>query len=326
MRKLCPSRVFVLALLLGAAAPTVPAPAAGTAPAASDRLFLWKVAPKAGKNFVYLLGSVHAGTPDLYPLGDEIEDAFAECQVLAVEVDLAAQDQEALQALLLEKGVYGDGDSLDRHLTRPTYERVRKYCSANGLPAVLTDRLRPWALTVLVTMLEAQKAGLKPELGIDQHFINLAKESAGKDRKDVVELESADEQLSLLAGFPDRQQAEFLDATLEGAATTKQAVAKILEAWKAGDAEAMHKLTAADPVKKRPGLRPVFQKLVDERNVTMAKKLEGYLRSRRPHFVVVGAGHLSGKNSIPNLLARRGYRVEQVRRHAAPAEAAPIQR
>jgi uncharacterized protein len=328
MARLCPSRLLVLLLLVGAA-PTVAAPAAGdTAPPGreSDRLFLWKVTPKAGKNFVYLLGSVHAATPDLYPLPREIDDAFLQCQVLAVEVDLAGQDQEGLLQLLLDKGVYGDNDSLERHLPRATYERVCKYGSANGLPAVLTDRLRPWALTVVVTMLEAQKAGLKPKLGIDQHFIDLAREFTGKDRKDVVELESADEQLNLLSSFPDRQQADFLDATLEAAGTTKQAVTKIMEAWKAGDADAMHQLTAADPVKKRPGLKPVFQKLVDDRNVTMAKKVEGYLKSRRAHFVVVGAGHLSGKNSIPNLLAKRGYRVEQVRRKPVAAEPEPAVR
>ena len=315
------SLVLLLVLLVGAGQRVPVAPADAT-PAAkeSDRLFLWKVAPKAGRNFVYLLGSVHAATPDMYPLPDEIENAFAECRVLAVEVDLAAQDQEALQELLLKKGVYGGDDSLERHLPRATYERVRKYCSANGFPAVVTDQLRPWALAALVIVLEAQKAGLKPELGIDQHFIDLAKESTGKDKKEVIELESADEQLKLLASFPDRQQADFLDATLEGAGTTSQAVAKLLEAWKTGDAELMHKLTAADPVKKRPALRPVFQKLVDDRNVTMAKKVEEYLRSRKPHFVVVGAGHLSGPNSIPKLLGKRGYRVEQVRRQPVATE------
>ena len=100
---------------------------------------------------------------------------------------------------------------------------------------------------------------------------------------------------------------------------------KIVEAWKAGDEAAMHRLTAADPVKKRPALKPVFQKLVDDRNVTMAKKIEDYLKSRKSHFVVVGAGHLSGPNSIPRLLQKRGYKVEQVQRKAVEPDAAPAE-
>ena len=165
------------------------APAADAKPKEpSDKLFLWKVTPRAGKNVAYLLGSIHAGSRDFYPLPDEIEDAFDECQVLAVEVDLAAQDQEALQQLVTDKGVYGGNDTLARHLPRATYEAVEKYSGALGLPASLVDRLRPWAVNVLITMLEAQKAGLKPELGIDQHFLNAAKLGVGKDKKAVVEL------------------------------------------------------------------------------------------------------------------------------------------
>jgi hypothetical protein len=39
----------------------------------------------------------------------------------------------------------------------------------------------------------------------------------------------------------------------------------------------------------------------------------------------VGAGHLSGPNSIPKLLEKRGYKVEQVRRKAeAPPEGANV--
>ena len=37
--------------------------------------------------------------------------------------------------------------------------------------------------------------------------------------------------------------------------------------------------------------------------------------------MIVGAGHLSGPNSIPRLLEKRGCKVEQVRRKAAEVEA-----
>jgi hypothetical protein len=321
--------ILLLALLVaGRASAKEPAPKDPPKQNSSDKLFLWKVTPRAGKTAVYLLGSIHAGSRDFYPLPTEIEDAFAGCQVLAVEVDLAAQDQAALQELLQDKGVYAGNDTLARHVSPATYRRVGGYAAELGLPTVLTDRLRPWALNVMITMLEAQHAGLKPELGIDQHFLDLAKDSYGGNKKSVVELESAEAQLDLLAGFPDKQQAELLDATLEGAGRTKEALARLVDAWKSGDADAMHRITAADPVKKRPALKPVFQKLVDDRNATMTKKIEAFLKSRKPTFVVVGAGHLSGPNSIPRLLQKRGYQVEQVRRKAAepePADAAPAE-
>ena len=44
---------------------------------------LWKFT-SAG-NSVYLLGSIHAGSPDMYPLPKPVEDAFAASSVLLVE-------------------------------------------------------------------------------------------------------------------------------------------------------------------------------------------------------------------------------------------------
>jgi len=49
--------------------------AACRASAAEHKLFAWRVAGDPGT--VYLLGSIHVGKPDLYPLPQPIEQAFA---------------------------------------------------------------------------------------------------------------------------------------------------------------------------------------------------------------------------------------------------------
>jgi uncharacterized protein YbaP (TraB family) len=61
-----------------------------------------------------------------------------------------------------------------------------------------------------------------------------------------------------------------------------------------------------------PGLRPFFEKLFFERNVGMARKVEGYLASGRDHLVVVGSGHLVGERSVVDLLRRAGYDVRRL--------------
>ncbi len=50
------------------------------------RYFLWKAA--AGKGTAYLLGSLHFGAQDMYPLPEGITDAFAAAEVLVVEANL----------------------------------------------------------------------------------------------------------------------------------------------------------------------------------------------------------------------------------------------
>jgi len=78
---------------------------AQTPPAAEDgapKHFLWKVS--GPKGVVYLLGTIHAGKADLYPLPSVIEDSFKETDTLIEEIDIsepagAARVQRARRAL-----------------------------------------------------------------------------------------------------------------------------------------------------------------------------------------------------------------------------------
>jgi uncharacterized protein YbaP (TraB family) len=317
-------RLTALALAIGLlTGPTLaaPAPAAKLAPspAKADRLFLWKVTCKT--NTAWLLGAIHVATEDMYPLPDEIEKAFADSSALVVEVDLGKVDEAALQETMQAKGMYDLSDSLSRHVPGDTLRKVRDYFSKKGLPGEAMEQFKPWALSITITMLEMQSLGFQSKLGIDKHFMDAAR----KGSKPIVELESADEQLSLLSDLPDKAGAEFLASTLDSAADTKDLITKMVKAWKTGDAAGLEKLLITDPLKERPGLKAAYAKLFDERNVKMAAKMEGYLKkSEQPHFVVVGAGHLIGRNGILRLLQTKGYKVEQVTRDPSVADAAKL--
>ena len=44
----------------------------------------------------------------------------------------------------------------------------------------------------------------------------------------------------------------------------------------------------------------------------LAPKIDGYLRSGKTYFVVVGAGHMGGPNGLLAMLRARGYKIEQI--------------
>jgi uncharacterized protein YbaP (TraB family) len=44
----------------------------------------------------------------------------------------------------------------------------------------------------------------------------------------------------------------------------------------------------------------------------LLRAIEGYLRSGKTYFVVVGAGHMGGSGGLLALLRARGYRIEQL--------------
>ena len=279
------------------------------------KLFLWKATSKT--NTVYLLGSIHVASPEFYPLPDEIEKAFAQSRALVVEVDLTKVNQEELKGQLLQKGMYPGREVVGNHLPKVTYERLRQYLTNKGLEPAMMEKFKPWALAVTITMLEVQSLGYESELGIDQHFLKNA-----VDRK-IVELESADEQVNVLSGLPEKLEAEFLASTLDSADKTADLMKKTVAAWKAGDAEALEKLLGKDVIADRPELRGVYTRLLDDRNEKMARKIEPLLKGKDPAFVVVGAGHLLGPKGILKLLEKRGFAVEQVTKAPAGAKADP---
>jgi uncharacterized protein YbaP (TraB family) len=278
-----------------------------TAPAAVERgskLFLWKATSPTTE--VYLFGSIHLGTKDFYPLAREIEAAFERSKYLVVEADETKLDVTKLQQLALEHGLYGPPDSLSKHASPETMKALGTLCENLGLPVASVEQMKPWLLAMTLSSLSLVKLGYSPDLGIDRHFSR-----AAKDKKEILELESMEFQIKLLAGLSDELQTKFLELTVEEAGNAKDRMEKIVAAWKKGDAAAIDE----EMLKKRAGKNAAqaeFQaKLIDERNVSMAKKIGEYLKTKDVHFVVVGAAHLIGEKGIVRLLEKDGFKVEQ---------------
>jgi uncharacterized protein YbaP (TraB family) len=63
-----------------------------------------------------------------------------------------------------------------------------------------------------------------------------------------------------------------------------------------------------------------YRKLLDDRNVVMADKIDAWLGEDTDVFVVVGAGHFAGEMGILHLLEQKGWKVEQAAGEFAAAE------
>jgi hypothetical protein len=266
-----------------------------------NKVFLWEA--RSATATVYLLGSVHAVNHDLYPLDPRIERAYEASDFLVVEANVAGEQALAAGVAMMGKAMYPADDSLDRHISKEVVENVGRRMGKLGLP-LDANRFKPWFLSVTITMAELAKVGILAQNGIDLHFLQKA---AGK--KKILELESVDFQTNLLDSFTDKEQESFLKQTLRDADRFGEQIKGVIEGWKRGDAAVVEKLLR-DSEKEAPELRPVNAKLIDDRNKTMAAKVEGYLATDKTYFVVVGAAHLVGETGIVNLLGKK-YKVAQ---------------
>jgi uncharacterized protein YbaP (TraB family) len=290
-------------LLLLAAGVTLRAETPATTQAAPNIGMMWKATTPT--TVVYLVGSVHAASPDMYPLPPAMEAAFKDSKVLVVEVDVTKANTFALAMKAMKDGMYTNGDTLDKHLPAETWKQLQKVCDDLGLPAASVASMKPWLAGVTVQGLVAMKAGLDPESGIDMHFLKADK------GKRVVELETAESQLDLMANLTEDEQLAMVDMQGETAASLQEKLKKLIDAWKRGDAALTEKLEA-DSETGGAAAKSISKKLIDDRNGPMAEKIAGLAGGNDHVFVVVGAAHLLGDNGVVALLQKKGMKVERV--------------
>ena len=270
--------------------------------AAGEKLPIWTLHSASAE--VVLLGSVHMAYPDIYPLREEIEAAFAAADTLVVEVDISGANTLEIQQLMLEKGVFPEGESLQQALSGQTWEDLQSYLRSRGLPVELFARLRPGLVITTLSSMRIAELGMRPELGIDQHFLDLA-----VGHKPVLELESAAQQIDLLLSFPDQDL--LMTQTLVQLGEIDLYLRPIYDAWRDGDAALLNRLLLTDERQRHPEFELLYEKLFDERNRAMTSKIAGFLGGSGRYFVVVGAGHIVGEEGIISLLEQRGFPARQ---------------
>lgn len=297
--------------------PARPEPATGEKPAAGQEssqptvtakplppgdgpVFMWKIS--SPENHVYLLGSMHLAKEELYPLDPRIEAAFEQSDVLAVESDVEAREAD-IQAVVLELGMYPPDDSLDKHISQKTMELLQE----QGLWTPMLLRMKPWLLALQLQNQRYMQLGYQQSLGLDRHFLLKARNQG----KSVKELEDMVKVMQVLASASEGREDQYLYYSLLELDRLEEIITRINNAWQDGDVAAMSDVIFEE-INRHPEFKEFGRLLFDERNKKMAAEVEDYLQSGKPHFVVVGAGHLVGANSMPRLLEKMGYVVWQV--------------
>jgi len=269
----------------------------------SAKTLMWKV--ENGKSSMYILGSIHVAKPELYPLKPIIENAFSKSKNLVVEADVLA-GSASLQVKTMQLGMYTD-KTLKDVLSPLLYKKVIDKTTSLGLPAFAVNKMKPWLLGLTLTILHIKNLGYDPTSGIDLHFLKKAK----KENKNILELESGEFQINLLASFGDKIDIKNLELLIKDWDKSAPLLKKMFEEWKEGKYDTLLKLTFAHQ-NEYPEMKTYYQKLLYDRNINMAKKLDNYLKQKeQSYFVVVGAGHLLGKKGIIEILRKKGYKLSQ---------------
>jgi uncharacterized protein len=264
--------------------------------------FMWKVEGPGGSS-TYLLGSLHILAAEFYPLSATINKAFAESKTLVEEVDLDEMNDPMVMMAALSKAMLSDGRTLDQVIAPEVYAEVKKRAEKAGLPMMAIQRMKPWLVAITLMAPTLQAAGFKPELGIDKHFFDRAKDSGMKRQG----LETMAFQLEQLDSMPAKLQEDLLRTTMEDLDKEVAGVKDMAQAWSFGNVAAMEKMTLEE-MKEAPEL---YQRMLVQRNLNWIPHVEACIKQNSSCFIVVGAAHLVGPDGLPTLLAKKGYKVTQ---------------
>lgn len=266
---------------------------------------LYKVSSQSST--VYVLGSIHLAKPELYPLDKEIINAYEKSDILVVEVDPESEESaRQMQNSIDSFGIYPPGQSLKSELSQKTYGALESYVNKTGTSLETMQRMRPWIVMLQLTISEMMKLGYSSDLGIDNHFLNRAK----SDKKRIVGLETAQEQMALLSRDDKRFQDRLLLYTLKSMQELEPMLDKMFESWQKGEEKIFEEIISM-PLEEEPDLKEIYADLITKRNYKMVQKIEGFLKRNKNYFVIVGSGHLVGKEGILELLRSHSYRVTQ---------------
>lgn len=260
--------------------------------------FLFEV--NDGEHVLYLLGSIHVAREDLYPLPEVMDQAFAESEVLVVEVNMANAGETAFD-LIWDLGQYPNGDGLSQNVRPETLQRLQ----ALGYEPAIYESMRPWLLVMTIQVMEFMKLGYNPELGVDLHFTKRAAETGLA----IEELESVEQQLRMLADMSAEDEDAFLFYSLEQMEHLAAIIDEMNGLWQAGDVDGLSELIFTRLYE--PGYEQYYDQLLYTRNQDMAARIDEYLHSGRRAFVIVGAAHLLGDKGILHILREAGYTVTQ---------------
>lgn len=269
---------------------------------AAHPVTLWRVAGEA--NSVYLLGSIHLLREQDLPLPSVIDEAYADADIIVMELDMDDMDPVYAQAAFNRAGVRTDGTTLQDLMGASAYAEAEEIAAELDIPLDMLAQSEPWLAALTVELMMLYRIGFDPTLGVEMAVM----QRATSDGKPIEGLETVDEQLSFLDGLPLEAQREMLLQTLAEGASLSETIDELIHAWHHGDIAALE-----EGLLESVGEQDAFtEALIHDRNRRWAATIAEWLDDEQDYLVVVGALHLVGDLGVPSLLDKRGFGIHQL--------------
>jgi uncharacterized protein len=262
-----------------------------------DKALLWEISGNGLTRPSYLYGTIHAICPADMVLSETLRATMKNTNQLSLEIDM---DDPGMMAAMLKAVPMKDGSTLKSLLSDQEYTKLSQYFSQTmGMDLQLVQNWKPIMLSSLLftKMLDCQPQSYETT------FMKMAKEQG----KEVIGVETLENQLATLDQIPYKKQAELLLESLEKSDEQKKMFQQMVSLYKQQDIEGFQEIFKEASV----GMDNFTEVLLVQRNKNWIPVIAREAKEM-PTFFAVGAGHLSGDQGVIALLRQAGFTVKPV--------------
>ncbi|MCC5854737.1 MAG: TraB/GumN family protein [Idiomarina sp.] len=259
---------------------------------------VWKVSND--QHTLFIGGTVHLLPASEFPLNPAFELAYEQTDAIVLEIDMP-EDPAALQPYMMQL-LYQDGRTIQSVLQGETTKRLGDALGEYGIPLNMVESFRPGFFMMQLTALELAKHEMAGD-GVDAYFAQRAR----ADNKPIHSLETIEFQMGMFRDMGEGQEDLFVSVMLDQMEELIPVMNQTLEYWRVGDMDALSTLVVEPVLEEDPA---TYDMMFKQRNHDWIPQIEAMFAQQKNVFILVGAGHLAGPDSVLLLLEQAGYTVE----------------
>ncbi len=261
---------------------------------------LWQIEASGGETN-YLFGTLHVDDDKVLTLPAVVAEAFNQADSFAAEVIADNDSSRRFNAAMLEAE-----PALPALLGAEAYKKLDELLGEYRVPPEIRPRFKPWA--AMLTLQQPRKRNATIVLD------NLLLRNAAQHKKNIIPLETIDEQIAAFNGMSAPTQLALLRYTQANHRMIQNSAAKQVEAYLQRDLEQLMRLSkVALPTNliNRQQEEEFFERILFDRSRVMAERLTPRLQ-KGGLFAAFGALHLYGERGVLNLLEQQGFSVKKI--------------
>lgn len=265
----------------------------------SQAASVWKVTKN--EHSIFIGGTLHILSPDDFPLPDAYAEAYRNADKLVFETDIAGLNSPQFQQDSLKLLTYQDGTTLSNVLSKDTYLALKQHLASRNIDINQFATYTPALVGITLSMTELRLMGLTSQ-GVDEFYYF----KAMMDQKKLDWFESPVEQLAFISALGGDDEDQMIQYALEDVRQLPESIGELKALWRSGDMDTLYQKQASE---FRQNFPQIYEQLLVQRNENWLPEIKTMFETAETEFILVGTMHLSGQDSVLDMLKRDGYTI-----------------